>query len=295
MDAVYDSNLKSLPLIYKGKVRDVYELDAHHLLFVATDRLSAFDVVFADAIPDKGRVLTSLSAFWFNKTADLVANHTTTKVASEVVPELKTQSALAERSMVVKKIKPLPFEAIVRGYLCGSGWVEYQTHGSVCGIQLPVGLGFAERLPQPIFTPSTKADIGEHDTNVDFNQMIATVGTETAHQVQKIAFSLYAFCSDYAQQRGIIIADTKFEFGLDDQGTLVLIDEILTPDSSRFWDLSQYQSGNNLASFDKQFVRDYLEQLGWDKKPPPPNLPSDVIAKTSEKYQQIEKWLIDEP
>ena len=293
MDIVYDSNLESLPLLCKGKVRDIYQLDERHIVLVATDRLSAFDVVFADAVPDKGRVLTSLSTFWFNKTANLITNHTTNQVATQAVPELQTKPLVAERSMVVRKVKPLPYEAIVRGYLYGSVWLEYQAHSCICGVRLPAGLAVGERLPQPVFTPSTKAAGGAHDLNVDFDWTITMVGQETAQRVRAAALALYSFCSGYAYQRGIIIADTKFEFGLDEQGAVVLIDEVLTPDSSRFWDLSQYQPGNPPVSFDKQFVRDYLEQLGWDKKPPPPDLPQEIIAKTCEKYRQIEQRLID--
>jgi len=292
MVAIYQSNIKSLPLLCRGKVRDLYTLDDEHILMVASDRLSAFDVVFPTAIPDKGRVLTSVSAFWFNKTRSIVPNHTTDIVATERVAELQHDSELTARSMVVKKIKPLAIEAIVRGYLYGSAWNEYQKHGKLSGIDLEAGLRLADRLPEAIFTPTTKAAIGEHDVPISFEAVAAATGLEMAKNIRDTALALYRFCSDYAYQRGVIVADTKFEFGVDEKGDLVLIDEMVTPDSSRFWDLQSYQPGSTPLSFDKQYVRNYLLDLGWQPKMPPPALPAEIVNKTQEKYQSIEHLLL---
>ena len=292
MDAIYDSNLESVPLLCKGKVRDLYDLDELHILMVASDRLSAFDVVFPTPIPDKGRVLTSLSTFWFNKTATIVANHTTDIVASDRVVELNRQPQLAERSMVVKKIKPLAVEAIVRGYLYGSAWNDYQDNGELCGIALDAGLQLGERLPEAIFTPTTKAEIGTHDIPISFEQMANSIGTEMSAKIRDTALEIYQLCSDYAYARGIIIADTKFEFGIDLDGRLVLIDEILTPDSSRFWDLQSYRPGTEPTSFDKQYVRNYLIRQNWDVQTPPPKLPLEVVEQTTKKYRWIENLLL---
>ena len=292
MEAIYDSNLESIPLLCKGKVRDLYDLDERHILMVASDRLSAFDVVFPTPIPDKGRVLTSLSNFWFDKTAAIVPNHTTDIAATDKVAELKHQPQLAERSMVVKKTKPLAVEAIVRGYLYGSAWNDYQDTGKLCGISLDAGLQLGERLPEAIFTPTTKAEIGAHDRPISFEQMANSVGAQMSAEIRDTALEIYRLCSDYAYDRGIIIADTKFEFGIDSQGCLVLIDEILTPDSSRFWDLQSHRPGIEPASFDKQYVRNYLIQQNWDAQTPPPELPLEIVEQTTEKYRWIENLLM---
>ena len=292
MDAIYDTHLESVALLCRGKVRDLYELDDRHLLMIASDRLSAFDVVFPIPIPDKGRVLCTLSKFWFAKTAAIMPNHTTAIVATERVPELRHYPQLAERSMIVEKTQPLAIEAIVRGYLYGSAWSEYLKNGKLCDVSLASDLKLGERLPEAIFTPTTKAEIGAHDVPINFEQMADTIGGEIACRVREKALALYKFCSEYAYARGIIIADTKFEFGTNAHGDLLLIDEILTPDSSRFWDLQSYQPGNPPISFDKQYIRNYLTQLGWDTSTPPPELPADVIAKTTEKYQHIESLLM---
>ena len=292
MDAIYDSNLESVPLLCKGKVRDLYDLDELHILMVASDRLSAFDVVFPTPIPDKGRVLTSLSTFWFDKTETIVANHTTDIVASDRVVELSHQPQLAERSMVVKKIKPLAVEAIVRGYLYGSAWNDYQDNGKLCGITLDAGLQLGEQLPEAIFTPTTKAEIGAHDIPISFEQMANSIGTEMSAKIRDTALEIYRLCGDYAYARGIIIADTKFEFGIDSEGRLVLIDEILTPDSSRFWDLQSYRPGTEPTSFDKQYVRNYLIRQNWDVQTPPPKLPLEIVEQTTKKYRWIENLLL---
>ena len=293
MDTIYDSRLESVPLLYRGKVRDLYDLDDRHILMIASDRLSAFDAVFPTPIPDKGRVLCSLSKFWFAKTATMVSNHTTDTIATEQVPELQQHPQLAERSMVVKKTKPLAVEAVVRGYLYGSAWNDYRKDGKLYDIPLASGLRLAERLPEAIFTPTTKAKIGAHDMPITFKQVADSIGTEPAAEIRDTALALYEFCSDYAYTRGIIVADTKFEFGIDAEGNLMLIDEMLTPDSSRFWDLASYRSGEEPVSFDKQYVRNYLIRSGWDSKTPPPELPSRIVDKTTEKYRQIENLLMD--
>ncbi|MCZ6517636.1 MAG: phosphoribosylaminoimidazolesuccinocarboxamide synthase [Gammaproteobacteria bacterium] len=285
-DALYESRLTALPRISQGKVRDLYAVDDDHLLIVTTDRLSAFDVVLPDPIPGKGEVLTRLSNFWFARTTDIVANHLSELPLEEVVTDHEERNAIDTRASVVRRLKPLPIEAVVRGYLIGSGWKDYQRTGRVCGIELPPGIDQAARLPEPIFTPATKAALGDHDINISFEQVADEIGGELAQQVRELAIAIYRRGSEYAIRRGIIIADTKFEFGLDSNGKLYLIDEVLTPDSSRFWPADQYQTGISPPSFDKQFVRDYLETLGWDKTAPGPDLPDDIIRRTAEKYRQ---------
>ncbi|WP_078121133.1 phosphoribosylaminoimidazolesuccinocarboxamide synthase [Thiosocius teredinicola] len=291
MKALHQSELSGLKLINRGKVRDIYEVDADHLLIVTTDRLSAFDVVLPQPIPGKGEVLTRVANFWFDRTRGIIPNHLSDLALNKVVPDATERATLGDRAMIVRKLKPLPVEAIVRGYLIGSGWKDYQATGGVCGIQLPAGLRMADKLPQPIFTPSTKADVGDHDINIDFAQTVDLLGKDLAEQVRDASLRIYSECAEYALQRGIIIADTKFEFGLDDDGQLHLIDEVLTPDSSRFWPADQYQPGSSPPSFDKQFVRDYLETLDWDKTPPGPTLPQEIIDKTAEKYREAESRL----
>jgi phosphoribosylaminoimidazole-succinocarboxamide synthase len=272
--------------LHTGKVRDIYEIDAGHMLIVTTDRLSAFDVVLPDPIPHKGRVLTEISEFWFSHTTNIVPNQLTT-VSLDTLPLDPDERAMLEgRAIIVKRLKALPIEAVVRGYLIGSGWKDYQRTGSVCGIALPKGLQLAERLPQPLFTPASKAPAGQHDENIRFADVEALVGPTLAAQVRDTSLALYDFAAAHARERGIIIADTKFEFGVDEAGRLVLIDEVLTPDSSRFWPADTYRVGISPPSFDKQFVRDYLETLDWDKKAPGPSLPPEIIAKTSEKYRE---------
>ena len=281
--ALFQSDIKSLKLLNRGKVRDIYEVDAQRLLIVTTDRLSAFDVVMQDPIPSKGEVLTAVSNFWFEKLKHILPNQLTGTPPETVVSAAEAEQVKG-RALVVKKLKPLPIEAIVRGYLVGSGWKEYQRDGSVCGIALPAGLREADKLPQPLFTPSTKADIGQHDENISFARTVELIGQPLAEQVRDVAIALYQTAADYALSKGIIIADTKFEFGQDEAGKLHLIDEALTPDSSRFWPADQYQAGTNPPSFDKQYLRDYLESIKWNKTPPAPKLPPEVIAKTTEKY-----------
>jgi phosphoribosylaminoimidazole-succinocarboxamide synthase len=285
-NALYESNLSGLERVNQGKVRDIYAVDDQHLLIVTTDRLSAFDVILPDPIPGKGAVLTNMSNFWFARTKNIVPNHLTNIALADVITDPAERAAVGDRAIVVKRLKPLPVEAVVRGYLIGSGWKDYQKSGAVCGIELPAGMEMAAQLPQPLFTPATKADVGDHDENIDFGRMCNMVGAELAEQVRDLSIKIYLHGAEYARQRGIIIADTKFEFGLDDDGTVYLIDEVLTPDSSRFWPADQYAVGISPPSFDKQFVRDYLETLTWDKKAPGPSLPADVITKTAEKYQQ---------
>ncbi len=275
----------SLKKIYSGKVRDLYEIDDKRMLMVATDRLSAFDVILAEPIPEKGKILTAISNFWFDKLAGLVPNHFTGDKVEDVVPA--AELPLVEgRAVVAKRLKPVAVEAIVRGYIVGSGWKEYQNSGTVCGIALPAGLKEAAKLPQPIFTPSTKAAVGDHDENISFAQCEAIIGAELAAQVRDTAIKLYTTAVEYAATRGIIIADTKFEFGLDEDGTLTLMDEVLTPDSSRFWPADSYVEGKNPPSFDKQFVRDWLESTGWNKQPPAPAVPAEVAQKTADKYRE---------
>jgi phosphoribosylaminoimidazole-succinocarboxamide synthase len=288
---LFESRLRGLKKIHQGKVRDIYDVDAEHMLIVTTDRLSAFDVVLPDPIPFKGAVLTQISLFWFAKTRHLVDNHLSALRVEDVVADADERALLAGRSMVVKKLKALPIEAVVRGYLIGSGYKDYQRHGSVCGIALPAGLQMAERLPEPLFTPASKAPAGQHDENIDFDAMVKAVGRECATGIRRIALDLYRFAAEHARQRGILIADTKFEFGLDNMGRLVLIDEALTPDSSRFWPMASYKPGISPPSFDKQFVRDYLESLDWDKRPPAPHLPPDILTRTSDNYREALRLL----
>lgn len=280
------AELPGLTLRHRGKVRDVFDLGNDTLLMVATDRLSAFDVVLPDPIPGKGEMLCQISNFWFGETAHLLPNHLTGIDVASVLPAGVDPALYAQRSVVTKKLKPVPVEAIARGYLIGSGWKDYQRTGRVSGIALPDGLRQAEQLPQPIFTPSTKAAVGDHDENIDFDTMVRAVGAELAEQVRDATLRLYQFAADYAAQRGILLADTKFEFGTDADGRLYVMDEVLTPDSSRYWPADEYQVGTSPPSYDKQFVRDYLETLGWDKTPPGPRLPAEVIARTRAKYAE---------
>ncbi len=275
----------SLKKLYSGKVRDLYEIDAQRMLMVASDRLSAFDVILEQPIPEKGKILTEISNFWFNKLEHIIPNHFTGDQVSDVV-SAQELPLVEGRAVVAKRLKPVAVEAIVRGYLVGSGWKEYQRSGTVCGIQLPAGLQEAQQLPEPIFTPSTKAEIGDHDENISFAQCAAIIGEDLANQVRDASLALYQAAVEYAATRGIIIADTKFEFGLDSDGTLTLMDEALTPDSSRFWPADSYQVGTNPPSFDKQFVRDWLENSGWNKEPPAPAIPADVAQKTADKYRE---------
>ena len=291
MTALYQSDLSGLELLGRGKVRDIYAVDDDHLLIVTTDRLSAFDVVFPQPIPGKGEVLTRVSAFWFRRTEPLIPNQLTDIPLEAVVPDAEERRRLGDRAIVVKRLQPLPVEAIVRGYLIGSGWKDYQKSGAVCGIALPPGLQLADRLPEPIFTPSTKAEQGEHDVNVTFDEVAGRIGAGLAEQVRQVSLRIYREAAEYALSRGIIIADTKFEFGLDREGRLHLIDEVLTPDSSRFWPADRYRPGISPPSFDKQFVRDYLESIGWNKKPPAPELPQEIIDRTAEKYREAERRL----
>jgi phosphoribosylaminoimidazole-succinocarboxamide synthase len=281
-----ESHVPSLQRIHQGKVRDIYAVDDQHMLIVTTDRLSAFDVVMPDPIPGKGRVLTRISNFWFERTRHIVPNHLADYPLARAVPDAAERAPLEERSIVVRRLKALPIEAVVRGYLIGSGWKDYQQTGAVCGIALPAGLRQADRLPEPIFTPATKADLGAHDENIPYDRVVTLIGRGLAEQVRATALALYAFAVAHAQARGIIIADTKFEFGVDEAGHLTLIDEALTPDSSRFWPADTWRPGTSPPSFDKQYVRDYLETLDWPKRPPGPKLPAHIIAATSEKYAE---------
>ena len=280
------TELKNLELVAKGKVRDIYAVDSDHLLIVTTDRMSAFDVVLPNPIPGKGEVLTQLSEFWFKKTQSIVSNHMTDDL--ELVDLLDSPDQLdyfSKRSMIVKRLNPLPIEAVVRGYLIGSGWKDYQATGSVCGIELEEGLQMAQKLPEPIYTPATKAEVGEHDENISYEKTVDLIGEELANRVRQIAIDIYNFGVNHAREKGIIIADTKFEFGLDGDGELYLIDEVLTPDSSRFWAIENYELGYSPPSFDKQYLRDYLETLDWDKTSPGPELPQEVIDNTASKYK----------
>jgi len=283
--AMLNSNIRSLPFLHRGKVRDLYAVGADRLLVVQTDRLSAFDVILPDPVPGKGDVLTAVSNFWFNKLQHVIPNHLT-GVAPEFVVGEEDVSQVKGRAFVTRKLKPLPIEAIVRGYLAGSGWKDYQRTGSVCGIELPAGLREAEKLPEPLFTPSTKAAVGEHDENISFKQVAELLGDARAIEVRDASLALYKEAAEFALTRGIIIADTKFEFGVDEAGKLYLIDEALTPDSSRFWPADQYRVGSNPPSFDKQFVRDWLETSGWNKREPAPHIPQDILQKTADKYRE---------
>lgn len=288
-----NSTVPELPLVARGKVRDIYDLD-DALLVVATDRISAFDVVLPTPIPDKGRVLTQLSRFWFKRTESIVRNHFLTMDFELAVGHWESLQPLKGRAMVVEKARPLPVEAVVRGYLSGSAWKEYRQTGAVCGIRLPPGLRESDKLPQPIFTPATKAPQGQHDENISFERMTATVGRERAEAVRRLSLRLYEEAAHYAAQRGLIVADTKFEFGVC-KDELILIDEVLTPDSSRFWPVVGYAPGKPQPSFDKQYVRDYLEGLRWDKRPPSPSLPPEVVRKTSEKYHEALQRITGSP
>jgi phosphoribosylaminoimidazole-succinocarboxamide synthase len=283
---VYRTSLRGLEKIHEGKVRDIYAVGADALLIVTTDRLSAFDVVLPDPIPGKGRVLNRISQFWFERTTHIAPNHLTGRTIETVVADAEERSLLADRAVIVKRLRALPIEAVVRGYLIGSGWKDYQKTGQVCGIALPASLPLAGALPEPIFTPATKAAAGEHDQNISFSETERLIGATLAARVRDTSIALYTFAAAHAQRRGIIIADTKFEFGLDEHGTLTLIDEALTPDSSRFWPADSYRPGTSPPSFDKQFVRDYLETLDWNKRAPGPKLPPEIIARTSEKYHE---------
>jgi phosphoribosylaminoimidazole-succinocarboxamide synthase len=285
------SDLPGLELLHRGKVRDVYALPDERLLIVASDRLSAFDVVLPDPIPGKGEMLTQISNFWFGKTAHLVSNHLTGKPVADALPAGVDPAPYAKRAVVVKRLKPVPIEAIARGYLIGSGWKDYRATGSLCGIRLPEDLQQAQQLPEPVFTPSTKAPKGTHDENIGFDQVVATIGADLAEQVRQATLAIYRFAASYAAQRGILIADTKLEFGTDAAGRLFVMDEMLTPDSSRFWPADQYQVGSSPPSYDKQFVRDYLETLDWDKRAPGPKLPTEVVEGTAAKYAEALKRL----
>lgn len=288
---VLHSEISHLELLNRGKVRDIYVLDDRHLLIVTTDRISAFDVILAQPIPGKGEVLNRISNFWFKRISQLLPNHLSNMDLSKAIPDQQDRETMGDRAMIVKKLKPLPIEAIVRGYLIGSGWKDYQNTGSVCGIPLPNNLRQADQLPEAIFTPSTKAEAGEHDQNISYDQCVDLLDHSLAEKVRDFSLKIYTEAADYARQRGIIIADTKFEFGLDEEGVLHLIDEVLTPDSSRFWPVSHYEPGSSPPSYDKQFVRDYLETLDWNKQPPAPNLPEDIIQQTAKKYWEAERTL----
>ncbi len=285
------STLSHLNLIHQGKVRDSYALDPEHLLIITTDRLSAFDVVLPQIIPGKGEVLTRITDFWLNRTRHLIPNHQTDIPLTTAIPDTTVCTRLRHRARIVKRLQPIPIEAIVRGYLIGSGWQDYQRTGTVCGIQLPANLPQAAQLPEPVYTPSSKAAVGAHDENIDYAATEQLIGSTLAQQIREISLRLYRESAAYALERGIIIADTKFEFGLDDTGTLHLMDEVLTPDSSRFWPVTEYQPGISPPSFDKQFVRDYLEILDWAKTPPGPELPEDIITRTAAKYREAEQRL----
>jgi phosphoribosylaminoimidazole-succinocarboxamide synthase len=287
------TTIQSLQLFHQGKVRDTYVVDDEHFLMVTSDRISAFDVIMNEAVELKGKILSRVSNFWFHKTESIIKNHLTDS-APESVVKAHEIPFIKDRSVVVKRLQPLPVEAIVRGYLIGSGWKDYQSSGSVSGITLPKNLQQAEKLAEPIFTPSTKAAVGDHDENISFDQMANVIGEDRAKNIKDKSIEIYNFARDYALDRGIIIADTKFEFGLDDQGDLILMDEILTPDSSRFWDADLYKIGTSPQSFDKQFLRDWLESIDWNKQPPPPPLPSDVIEMTKQKYQHVQHLLLNQ-
>ena len=284
-ETLFQSDIKSLKLRHCGKVRDIYDIDDKHMLIVTTDRLSAFDVVLPDPIPGKGALLTAMSNFWFQRTRHIIPNQLVDMPLGKVLKDPAERKQVEGRAIVVRKLKALPVEAIVRGYIVGSGWKEYLKSGTVCGIKLPAGLKEADKLPEPLFTPSTKAAVGQHDENISFEKAAEILGKDIAEKVKNATLAIYKDCAQYALTRGIIIADTKVEFGLDENGTLTLIDEVLTPDSSRFWPADSYKPGANPPSYDKQFVRDYLESIGWNKKPPAPKLPPEVIANTAKKYR----------
>lgn len=290
---LHTSDLPGLELVHRGKVRDVYALPGQRLLMVASDRLSAFDVVLPDPIPGKGEMLCQISNFWFAKTAHLLPNHLTGEAVDAVLPAGVDPAMYRLRSVVTRRLKPLPVEAIARGYLIGSGWKDYQRNGELCGIRLPAGLRQAAQLPEPIFTPSTKAAVGDHDENVSFDAVVAAIGGDLAEQVRAATLAIYRFAADYARTRGILIADTKLEFGLDEEGKLRVMDEMLTPDSSRFWPAEDYREGISPPSYDKQFVRDYLETLDWNKTAPGPHVPADIIEGTRKRYAEALKRLAD--
>jgi phosphoribosylaminoimidazole-succinocarboxamide synthase len=284
--AITETTISSLPQVHRGKVRDIYAIGNDHLLLIATDRVSAFDVVMPKPLPGKGILLTKIALFWFDFIGDLIPNHLAGDLTLEdVLPDPDERAQAEGRSMIVKRLNGLPIEAVVRGYLIGSGWLDYQRTGQVCGIELPANLQMAQQLPEPLFTPATKAEVGDHDENISFAQMAETVGTQQASDVKEVSIEIYNRAARYAQERGIIIADTKFEFGTDDNGTLTLMDEVLTPDSSRFWNADTYAPGSSPQSYDKQFVRDYLETLDWNKTAPGPELPDDIMQKTLQRYE----------
>lgn len=289
---LYHAALKSLPRVHGGKVRDIFAVDDDHWLIVTSDRLSAFDVVFPDPIPGKGSVLTAVSRYWFEATREIVPNHLAKMTLDEAVPHTGDRAQVAGRAMVVRKVHALPIEAVVRGYIAGSGWKDYRHSGTVCGIPLPSGLKLADALPEPIFTPATKAAEGDHDENISFSRCAELIGRELAENVRATAFALYTFAARNARERGLIVADTKFEFGLDADDNLILIDEALTPDSSRFWPADAWQPGTSPPSFDKQYVRDWVEASGWDKRPPAPHLPAEVISRTADKYSEAYRRII---
>jgi phosphoribosylaminoimidazole-succinocarboxamide synthase len=290
--SITQTQITSLQKVYEGKVRDLYQVDEQHILVCTTDRVSAFDVILPNGIPEKGKILTDVANFWFHKMEQIIGNHLSDMTLDDLnlLPEEKAQ--LEGRSIIVKKLKALPVEAIVRGYILGSGWKDYQATGSVCGIPLPANLQLASKLAEPLFTPSTKAEVGDHDINIDFEKMQGIIGKELAVKIRDVSLTIYQQAADYALERGVIIADTKFEFGLDDDGELILIDEILTPDSSRFWAKESWQEGMSPPSFDKQIVRDYLETLDWDKTAPGPKLPDDIIEKTAKQYKEVSRRLL---
>jgi len=285
-DVLFESSIPELPLLGRGKVRDIYSVDDNHLLIVTTDRLSAYDVVLPDPIPGKGYVLTRLSLFWFRMMADIIDNQLTELTVDDVVKDPQTQDQLRDRSLVVKRLRPLPIEAVVRGYLIGSGWRDYLDTGRVCGINLPANLQQAQKLPRTLFTPASKAAAGDHDENISYESVVDLIGEKLADHVKDVAIQIYERAAAYALQRGIIIADTKFEFGLDEAGCLHIIDEALTPDSSRFWPVDRYEVGTSPPSFDKQFVRDYLDTLDWDRTAPGPELPAEILGQTGDKYRE---------
>lgn len=292
-DTLHTSHIKSLPLLHNGKVRDIYDIDESHMLIVTTDRISAFDVIMPTPVPGKGIILNQVTRFWMDRMAHIIPNQQCDLRLEDVLPDAAERREVENHAMIVKKLKALPVEAIVRGYIIGSGWKDYQATGAICGIALPANLQLADRLPEAIFTPSTKAAVGAHDENIDYTQSKALLGEDIARQVRDVSLQLYREAADYALERGIIIADTKFEFGLDRDGRLTLIDEVLTPDSSRFWPKEEYQPGSSPVSFDKQFVRDYLETLDWNKTAPGPELPDSIVTKTAEKYEYAKKLLME--
>ncbi len=289
---LHSSHIKSLALLHSGKVRDIYDIDEQHMLIVTTDRISAFDVIMPTPVPGKGIILNQVTQFWMNKLSHIIPNQLCDLKLEDVLPDENERAEVANHAMIVKKLKALPVEAIVRGYIIGSGWKDYQATGTVCGIELPANLQLADKLPQAIYTPSTKAAVGAHDQNINYTQSKELLGEDIAQQVRDVSLRLYEEAADYALQRGIIIADTKFEFGLDKDGQLTLIDEVLTPDSSRFWPEDKYQPGSSPVSFDKQFLRDYLETLDWNKTAPGPELPDSIVTKTAEKYEYAKKLLM---